>query len=173
MRARVLRPARGPLMRGRSQHFVTAGRAAVACLLAVSLSALVPMLRIWLALPASRSNGYVWPADPLLATAGYDTRGEASAVLVAFMFLALPMLPPYGLGMVVARRLRITHWTYFAGLGVAIAALLDGFVSWRGAVLPAPPAQHGAMVWHMPLVPGLAGGFVCWLFLWLTRARRW
>jgi hypothetical protein len=95
---------------------------------------------------------------------------ELSVALLGLAIFALPVLPFYIVGMIVAKKVRTRHWLYFATMGVVLSLGLRA-----GLVFLSPRAygEHFAFGGLIRLVVPVGGvsGLACWLFLYLTWRR--
>jgi len=148
-------------------QFITLGRSVIAYPIAMAAGAMtfLPVL-----IAGSRQASGVVAKHGFVLSIPRFVGAELSVALLGLAIFALPVLPFYIAGMIVAKKVGTRHWLYFVTMGVVVSLGL-----WAGMTFLPPRVdnEHFAFGVLMRLVipVGVVSGLACWLFLYLTWPR--
>ncbi|MDR5809116.1 hypothetical protein [Caballeronia sp. LZ019] len=146
-------------------RFITLGRSIVAYLIGMIAGAMMYMP----ALAAAARHPFSFLLEDRLVR---FVEAEVGVALMGLMIFALPIFPFYAAGVLLAKHLGIRHWFYFVSLGVSLSLGLWAVFAFL------PHHRIDLSFFQIGVVRGLvapigaAGGLACWLFLYLTCARK-
>lgn len=147
------------------KQFITVGRSTIAYLISMVAGAMALFPVVMAETAVSVSSHRIFDSiDEFMVL-------ELGAVWLGLLILALPVLPLYIVGMIIAKKIGTAHWLYFTTMGIVLLLCVWASVT----LLSSIPSERAAFTFNafvQLVVPiGAVSGLACWLFLYFTWSR--